>query len=203
MPEITDDDIKTSDTGTPQPGFDDPPGDGTGWPRRHGEQPMIDIASFPPAYLTFIANKWSRSASKLYLHRFGIGVEAWRILGILAIDGRQTAHRIVEVICMDKASVSRNLKSLHEAGLITLTIDPGDARQKLAELTQAGFAVHDRIFAVAVARAEKLTACLSAEEKASFLQLLARVHANLAVLDEDGEYDDEDADSLDEEAGSA
>lgn len=153
--------------------------------RRAAEPPVIDLENYVPAYLTFIANKWSRSASRLYLSRFGIGIEAWRIMVLLAIEGRITANRIRQVIFMDKASVSRSLRTMHERGLIALTENPADARQRFVELTQPGFEIHDQIIGLALAREERLLACLSDEERRTLVGLLLKIHGNLNVLDAD------------------
>lgn len=146
---------------------------------------LINLEHYVPAYLTFIANKWSRSASRLYLSQFGIGIEAWRIIVLLAIEKSITANRICQVIFMDKASVSRSLKNLEALGLIEFKDDPSDARQRFIELTTKGLAIHDEIIGIALARETRLLACLSDEEQETLTHLLARVHANLDVLDDD------------------
>jgi len=149
------------------------------------ERGLIDLQNYVPAYLTFIANKWSRSASRLYLTRFGIGIEAWRIMVLLAIEGPITANRICQVIFMDKGSVSRSLKAMHRMGLVSLTDNPADARQRFSALTEAGFDLHDRIVGLALTREARLLACLDEKERETLTRLLARVHANLPVLDEE------------------
>lgn len=41
-----------------------------------------------PIRWTWIANKLSRGASQQYLSTFGVGIEVWRPLVLLAIDNR-------------------------------------------------------------------------------------------------------------------
>jgi DNA-binding MarR family transcriptional regulator len=157
--------------------------------RLAGQPPHIDLDNYIPAFLTFLANKWARSASHLYLKRFGIGIEAWRIVVLLTIEGRMTSNRICQVIGMDKASVSRNLKEMQRIGLVEVTVAPGDARQRLAELTQDGFALHDRMLPLVLEREQRLLSCLSMEERKQLCGLLRRLHANLPALDNPRDYE--------------
>jgi len=158
--------------------------------RRPGGPTVIDLDNYFPAYLAWTANKWARSASHLYLKRYGIGIEAWRLLVLLAVEGRITANRVCQVIGMDKASVSRNFKHMHESGLIEISDDPDDKRKRFAELTPAGFALHDRMLPVVMRREQRLLACLTKEERATLQSYLRRVHANLPALDDPSDYDD-------------
>lgn len=155
-----------------------------------GEPPVIDLDNYIPAYLAWVANKWSRSASHLYLRRFGIGIEAWRILVLLAVEGPITANRISQVIGMDKASVSRNFTQMHEKGLLRIDEDPKDARQRFAQLSQAGFALHDRMLPLVMERERRLTSCLSEDERKLLIGLLRRLHANLPALENPADYED-------------
>ena len=56
-------------------------------PREGGEAAgaVLDLETYVPYFLTAISNTWSRSASRLYLERFGVGVTEWRVLSQLAI----------------------------------------------------------------------------------------------------------------------
>lgn len=157
--------------------------------RRAGEPPVVDLDNYIPAYLTFLANKWARSASHLYLKRFGIGIEAWRILVLLAIEGPITANRVCQVIGMDKASVSRNFKRLAELGFLQVEDDPDDARQRLAQLTQAGFALHDDMLPLVLEREQRLLSCLDGDERDVLCKLLRRLHANLGALDDPRDFE--------------
>lgn len=157
--------------------------------RQAGEPPVVDLDNYIPAYLTFLANKWARSASHLYLKRFGIGIEAWRILVLLAIEGPITANRVCQVIGMDKASVSRNFKRLAELGYLQVEDDPDDARQRLAQLTQSGFALHDAMMPLVLEREQRLLSCLDGDEREVLCGLLRRLHANLGALDNPKDFE--------------
>ena len=112
-------------------------------PKLHASSdPVVDLERYVPAFLTWIANKLSRGASQHYLAVFDVGIETWRCLVLLAIEGRISAQKVSKVIGMDKASVSRTFKSMQSRGLITFSLDDADGRLRLATLTKKGRALH-------------------------------------------------------------
>lgn len=143
----------------------------------------IDLDRYSPAYFTFIANKLARGASAHYLATYGVGIETWRVLVMLAIEGRVTAQRVVQLIGMDKASVSRCFKSMHAQGLIRFESDALDGRLRHASFTPLGRALHDRIRRFALLREQVLHAVLQPAEVDTLLDLLARLHGNLAAVE--------------------
>jgi DNA-binding MarR family transcriptional regulator len=143
----------------------------------------IDLEHYVPAYLTWTANKLSRGASQFYLKYFGIGIEVWRCLVLLAVDGSCSANHVSRVIGMDKASVSRCFKSMQKDALIRIGLDESDGRARIAVLTTKGRAVHDRIRGVALERERALLEVLTKDEAVTLLNLLQRVHENLPAVE--------------------
>ena len=47
---------------------------------------MLDLDRYVPAFITFIANKLSNSATAFYQKNFGVNVTEWRIMSLLAIE---------------------------------------------------------------------------------------------------------------------
>lgn len=154
---------------------------------RQGGHRVLDLDHYIPFLLSAIGNKWSRSSSRIYLDEFGVGVTEWRIMAMLAIEPRITAYRICQVIGLDKAATSRSLKSLGQRGLVdTWQEDPGNHR-KLVELTEAGWAMHDRIIRVAHDREAVLVSDLSrdeVEQLAEYLRRILRRVPDILTLDE-------------------
>jgi DNA-binding MarR family transcriptional regulator len=149
--------------------------------RKHARH--IDLERYVPAYLTWTANKLSRGASHFYLKHFGVGIEVWRCLVLLAVDGACSANKVSRVIGMDKASVSRCFKSMQQDDLIRIELDQSDGRARIAVLTDKGRALHDDIRDVALERERALLEVLSKEETSSLLSLLQRVHENLPAVE--------------------
>ena len=143
----------------------------------------VDLDRYVPAFLTWIANKLSRGASQQYLSAFGVGIETWRCLVLLAIEGSISAQRVSRIIGMDKSSVSRCFKSMQARGLITLGLDAADGRLRIATLTEEGRALHDRILDLALERERVFLSVLDEAERETLIALLKRLHDNLPAVE--------------------
>lgn len=146
------------------------------------ERDVLDLRGYVPYFLTAISNTWSRSSSRLYLERFGVGVTEWRVISQLAIEPRIAAQRICEVIGLDKGAVSRSVAALVAAGHVAEGTDGRDARRQLLELTASGYALHDRLIALATAREQMMLEGFTPEERTQFTGFLRRLHARLPEL---------------------
>lgn len=146
-------------------------------------QSVVDLERYVPAYLTWIANKLSRGASQVYLDIFDVGIETWRCLVLLAIEGAISAQQVSKVIGMDKGSVSRCFKGMQERGLITTELDKTDGRLRIAVLTPAGRALHDQIMGMALERERAFLSVLNPGEVDLLLNMLRRLHENLPAVE--------------------
>ena len=144
---------------------------------------VVDLERYVPAFLTWIANKLSSGASQSYLAVFGVGIETWRCLVLLAIDGSISAQQVSRVIGMDKASVSRCFKGMLAKGLIAMSLDAGDGRLRIATLTKKGCLLHDQILGVALAREQAFLSVLKPGEVLVLIDLLQRLHENLPTVE--------------------
>ncbi|PJI95851.1 DNA-binding MarR family transcriptional regulator [Acidovorax sp. 69] len=146
-------------------------------------QSVVDLERYVPAYLTWIANKLSRGASQYYLDIFDVGIETWRCLVLLAIEGSISAQQVSKVMGMDKGSVSRCFKGMQERGLITTELDKTDGRLRIAVLTPAGRALHGQILGMALERERAFLSVLGANEVDMLIGLLQRLHENLPAVE--------------------
>jgi DNA-binding MarR family transcriptional regulator len=144
----------------------------------------IDLEHYAPAYLSWIANKLSRGASQHYLRNFGVGIEIWRCLVLLAVEGEISAQRVSRVVGMDKATVSRCFKSMQANGLIQLRLDATDGRVRIAALTPEGRRLHDRMRGVALERERVFLSVLNESERAQFIGMLKRLHEHLPAVEQ-------------------
>lgn len=143
----------------------------------------LDLENYAPAYFTFVATKLASGAAAVYRKHFGVGIEIWRVLVMLALDEKVSVNMVCKLIGMDKGSVSRCFKSMYEKGLITFSHDPHDGRVRYATLTPAGRRKHDEIKAVALAREQAFLSCLQPQEAAVLIDMLHRLHANLPEVE--------------------
>ena len=144
--------------------------------------PTLDLDRYVPAFITFIANKLSNSATAFYQRQFGVNVTEWRIMSLLAIEPGIPASRICQVIGFDKGPVSRTLAGLEKRGLISIRTDPNDGRTHSIALTSRGRATHDKVIIAAFERERRLLSCLSKDEREVLIDLLRRLHENLGAV---------------------
>ncbi|MDA9474446.1 MarR family transcriptional regulator [Bradyrhizobium sp. CCBAU 65884] len=148
--------------------------------------PTLDLERYVPAFVTFIANKLSNSATAFYQREFGVNVTEWRIMSLLAIEPGIPASRICHVIGFDKGPVSRTLAGLEKRGLISIRTDPHDGRTHSISLTAKGRSTHDKVIAAALERERRLLSCLSKDEREVLIGLLRRLHENLGAVTDSG-----------------
>ena len=144
---------------------------------------VLDLDRYTVAYLVWTANKLSRGASYNYLKVFGVGVETWRCLVLLAIHNSVSAQQVSQVMGMDKASVSRCFKVMQAKGLILMGLDASDGRVRIATLTPKGRTLHDQILEMALERERVLLSVLNESDRETLLRLLKRVHEKLAAVE--------------------
>jgi DNA-binding MarR family transcriptional regulator len=143
---------------------------------------LLDLDRYVPAFITFIANKLSNSATVLYQKNFGVNVTEWRIMSLLAIEPGIPASRICQVIGFDKGPVSRTLSLLRKRGLVTIRTAPDDGRTHSISLTAKGRATHDKVIVAALERERRLLSVLRKDEREVLIDLLRRVHGNLDAV---------------------
>ena len=144
--------------------------------------PLLDLDRYVPAFITFIANKLSNSATVFYQRNFGVNVTEWRIMSLLAIEPGIPASRICGVIGFDKGPVSRNLAMLQKRGLVVIRAAPDDGRSHAISLTARGRAIHDKVIVAALERERRLLSCLKKDEREVLVDLLRRLHENLGAV---------------------
>jgi DNA-binding MarR family transcriptional regulator len=139
-----------------------------------------------PYLIGAIANLLSARGARLYREAFDIGLTEWRLMWVLGHEAPITAATASQIMGTDKGAVSRALAGLDRGGLVRVTSNPTDGRERTIELSPAGWRLHARISAVAKRRQSRLLSIYSAEESALLKQLLAR------LLDHIPHVDDED-----------
>jgi len=144
--------------------------------------PTLDLERYVPAFITFIANKLSNSATAFYQGNFGVNVTEWRTMSLLAIEPGISASRICEVIGFNKGPVSRTLADMQARGLIAIRTDPNDGRTHSIALTAKGRATHDKVIVAALDRERRLLSCLSKDEQELLIDLLRRLHENIDAV---------------------
>lgn len=152
--------------------------------RRTPDGPVLDLDKYLPGLFTLIASNLSGGASSAYLSLYAVGIETWRVMVMLAIEGRVTAQRMVQLLDADKGAISRTFKTMQEQGLLRLEADANDGRLRHAVFTDKGRDLHDRILRLALVREAATISVLSNTELETLRDLLRRVYMNLPQVEQ-------------------
>ena len=74
-----------------------------------------------------------------------VHASGWAIITMLTREGEQRVSNLASLLDVDQSTVSRQLKPLYAAGLISRTVDPSDRRSAIVAPTPAGQAVYDSV----------------------------------------------------------
>ncbi|TCH97441.1 MarR family transcriptional regulator [Roseococcus sp. SYP-B2431] len=107
----------------------------------------------------------------------GLGVTGPQFATLVRLSelGRATQNHLGRAAAMDSATVQGVVRRLIERGLICTSADPMDRRMRVLTITPEGEALLREAQAAGQRANEALTAALSAEERASLLEMLRRL----------------------------
>lgn len=94
----------------------------------------------------FRVRRLARRVTQLYDHVLapsGIRVTQFSLLSVLARNDAMAIGPLAAALDMDRTTLTRNLKPLIDAGLVSLAQGGRDARQREASLTKTGRARHE------------------------------------------------------------
>ena len=140
----------------------------------------LDLNSHIATRVAILANRLSRSASRFYRERYGIGVVEWRLMMFIGHASETRANRICGATDLDKGAVSRSLRVLQDMGIVSVREDLADSRRNNVALTAKGRALHDRIVPVALERQRQLVSNLTPHEVETFIRLIDRLQVKVA-----------------------
>ncbi|GEM_PF-175731 len=151
----------------------------TDWPDMKNQTPL---AEFLPYQLSFASNAVSGRIALEYRARFGLSIPEWRAMAVIGDYGPLTQRDVTKLTLMDKVAVNRACKVLEDRGLTSRRPNEADGRSHLLDLTESGRKMHDLIMPLAIEMERRLFANFTAEERATFRNLLDRVRAEVDEL---------------------
>jgi DNA-binding MarR family transcriptional regulator len=150
--------------------------------RRTNTPVTHDVGTHVPYLLGSIANHLAVTSSILYRSLFNIGLTEWRLMWVLAIDPDITARAASQKVGLDKAAASRAIAGLARRGLLRISDNPEDSRERLLRLSAKGEALYGRMIVVAKERERMLLAPLSKAEVKVLVSCLKRLNPQAAAV---------------------
>jgi DNA-binding MarR family transcriptional regulator len=107
--------------------------------------------------------------------QFGISRREWRLLATLAESGAMNSSALALCCSLDRARTSRAISGLELKKLVHRHSGPSDQRQVRVELSEAGRALHNKLWPLVKTHQNALLAAFTAAEVAQLDGLLARL----------------------------
>lgn len=107
----------------------------------------------------------------------GFSLPEGRVLYELATGGTQTAADLTRTLQMDKAQLSRVIRTLTDRGLVASRIDAGHAKKKILSLTRTGRAEFKKLDQGTRVRMESLLKTLTASKRKELVSSLRDIQA--------------------------
>ena len=124
-------------------------------------------------------------AARILSNSADISLSQWRILVMVDVDDEISASEIVRRTKMDKAMVSRAIKSLSQAGLVQVIVSKADQRLHKIRMTDQGRARFDRALPAMLARQHGLVEGLDDEEQNQLFSILSKLEAAITAMEDD------------------
>lgn len=147
-----------------------------------GEEAGLRLDAYLPYRLSVASNAVSGLIARAYEDRFGLTVPQWRVLCVLAEDGRLSQVQIVARTVMDKVTVSRAAQGLVKRRLVARAQNKADGRSHVLALTAEGRSLHSEIAPLALAYEAALIAGLAPEDVTLLKRLLTRLQSAAGQL---------------------
>lgn len=145
----------------------------------------LKLEDFLPYRLSIASNRVSGAIATAYQALFGLRINEWRVVAVLAEGGAMTQQALVTRTRMDKVSVSRAAIALVDRGLAERAPHADDQRSHLLSLTAAGNGLYREVAPKALALEAQIFAGFAADELAALRTMLDRLERAAAALDPD------------------
>lgn len=140
----------------------------------------IDPLDFPTFRIGLLAKIMDRVTIRSLARQTDLSYAQWRVLARLGMmEGGGTVRDIAALAWVDRAEVSRAVGALETLGLVAREDNPADRRAPILQLTAEGDMVYRDVLNKRTAFHESLLANLSAGERATLDDLLARIGERL------------------------
>lgn len=136
---------------------------------------VLDSERHIPYFFTYISNKLSYGAGRIYREMFDIGITEWRVMSVLAAQPNTSAHQICALLGIDKAVVSRSIRRLEELKLVKFTGTKPNGKVRPLSLSKLGMSRHKKMIEIALEREYVLLSALSAEERNALVQTMRKL----------------------------
>jgi DNA-binding MarR family transcriptional regulator len=127
--------------------------------------------------LQHLAFTMARQNDQILQERLGIGFSQFKILMVLDRNPHIQQKDIAESLGQTEASISRQIKLMHERGLLQTTVSPENRRRHITTPTQKGLRLNDEALKVLNSYHGPMFERLSDKHKQQMLEILSQMHS--------------------------
>lgn len=132
----------------------------------------MSLARTSGRMLQQLVTAMARESDQLLLEQLGIGLAQYKILTILHTQSPLQQKAIARSLSQTEASISRQIKLLHYAHLVSVERNPANLREHLVSLTLRGQRVTEAADEVIADYHEKFFRVLSKKQQKTLADLL-------------------------------
>ncbi len=136
---------------------------------------MFSLDSFLPFRLSVLSQSVSRLIENIYSDLYGLTMNQWRCLALIANQPGITAKELCEKAVLDKMTVSRALRALLNRRLISRTASIKDGRSQHLDLTPIGREIYDKVIPLARDCEARLLQALSEQERTNLSEIMEKL----------------------------
>jgi DNA-binding MarR family transcriptional regulator len=146
------------------------------WARPDADGSGLGLEDFLGFHVVRLAHALQRFSSRAYLDPHELTAPDWRILGFVQRYGPVQFSEITNRTSLDKAQVSRTVRSLRTRGLLRAEGDAAHVQRVVLSVTPAGQRLFKRILPSAARTQVQLLAALDPDERTVLWRALHKLH---------------------------
>ncbi len=136
-------------------------------------------------HLSFVL---SRQSDQVLQEQLGIGFSQFKIMMVLQSDPSVQQKHIADKLSQTEASISRQIKLLHDDGMLTSQVRPENRRQHITRLTPKGERIIDKAMEILNNYHAPVFSQLSAKQQDQFLDALKTLHQHACHTEHAGPF---------------
>jgi len=136
--------------------------------------------------LQHTAASLARQSDQMLQERLGIGFSQYKIMLVLQWIPNVQQRHIAESLGQTEASISRQIKLMHEGGLLQTTVRPSNRREHITTLTRKGERLADEAASALNLYYAPIFGPLSDKQQKQFTETLGLMHQEVCRGDKIG-----------------
>lgn len=131
--------------------------------------------------LHHLSSVLARNSDQVLQEQLGIGFSQFKILLILEQQTGLQQKQIASKLGQTEASISRQIRLLEEAGMITSYVNPNNRREHITRLAPKGVKVTERAMQILNTHHAPVFSRLSDRQQQQLQELLSIVHGSMCA----------------------